>query len=266
MSNYEEMDNVTTLRRNDGAAGVSVPTVIFAIAAVIAGMSMQFSLFESDDQVPRYSDHVVPAPTDWQEVQSENRRIIKRLVSGEGKSSILSKLGQPDFTDGYGDMRGQKVEILFYRTRSRSSDGLTNKQTETTPVVLIGGKFVAAGRYKSGLDTSRVFTVDWEAQQERRDQYIRNLQTGSSLEFVQFDLGEPKFTEQVGDGVKILFYRTHEDVDDDSTSKRWETTPLVFLDEELVAIDYAAATEPVVAAPKSVETTVELDEDQIRPD
>ncbi len=245
---------MNTLRRDDRHTGVSAPTVFFAIAAVITGMSLQLNIFESDDAVPQYRDNLVPAPQDWQEVQSENRRIIKQLVEGEVRSSILAKLGEPDFTDSYGDSRDHQVEIMFYRTRSQSSDGLTNKRTETTPVVLVNDRLAAQGRYRSGLDTSSVFAADWEARQERRDQYIRDLAIGSSLALVETDLGVPKFSEQIGDGLKILFYRTHEDVDDNSTSKRWETTPLVYLDEELVAIDYAVTNQPV-------EANVTVDED-----
>ena len=49
---------MNTLRRDDRHTGVSAPTVFFAIAAVITGMSLQLNIFESDDAVPQYRDNL----------------------------------------------------------------------------------------------------------------------------------------------------------------------------------------------------------------
>ncbi|MCZ6854542.1 MAG: DUF3192 domain-containing protein [Gammaproteobacteria bacterium] len=60
--------------------------------------------------------------------QTENARKIDELVVGESRSSIISKLGRPDFVD----YPAENLEVLSYRTHSRSRDGFTSRDEATS--------------------------------------------------------------------------------------------------------------------------------------
>lgn len=77
---------------------------------------------------------------------------------------------------------------------------------------------------------------DWQQVQERNQEAVAHLSLGRSLGSVTGELGTPDMTESfVRDGrtFEVLFYRTHR-VHDDGRTTRDETTPLVFVDDELV--------------------------------
>ncbi len=60
--------------------------------------------------------------------QAENNRKIDELVMGESRSSIINKLGRPDFID----YPAENLEILSYRTHSQSLDGFTSRDEATS--------------------------------------------------------------------------------------------------------------------------------------
>ena len=88
---------------------------------------------------------------------------------------------------------------------------------------------------------------DWQQRQDRNSEYIQYLQLGQSMGLVETDLGAPDFTESFlrdGEVFDVLYYRTRR-VHNDSKTSMDETTPLVFVDSELVgwgqsAIDKAS--------------------------
>lgn len=76
----------------------------------------------------------------------------------------------------------------------------------------------------------------WERRQDSNAQAINNLTLGRGIDDVQAQLGEPEFRETfLRDGAEfeVLFYRTQRMKGDGRTTKD-ETTPLVFVDGELV--------------------------------
>ena len=88
---------------------------------------------------------------------------------------------------------------------------------------------------------------DWENRQEHNQRVINSLEIGRSLADVTAELGTADFTESFvrnGETFEVLFYRTRW-VESDGRTEKNETTPLVFVQEELVgwgesALDKAA--------------------------
>ena len=77
---------------------------------------------------------------------------------------------------------------------------------------------------------------DWQERQERNSAYIQYLQLGQSMGRIETDLGTPDFSESFhrdGDIFDVLYYRTQR-VHNDSKTSMDETTPLVFVERELV--------------------------------
>ncbi|MCZ6619984.1 MAG: DUF3192 domain-containing protein [Gammaproteobacteria bacterium] len=74
----------------------------------------------------------------YSEDQAENRRKIDELGTGASRASIISKLGRPDFVD----YPAENLEILSYRTHSRSRDGFTSRD-EATALLLDDGELFA---------------------------------------------------------------------------------------------------------------------------
>lgn len=77
---------------------------------------------------------------------------------------------------------------------------------------------------------------NWEERQEKNARYISLLNLGQSRPVIESDLGSADFLEAFqrnGDNYRVLFYRTKRTQDDGRTSKD-ETTPLVFIEDQLV--------------------------------
>ena len=77
---------------------------------------------------------------------------------------------------------------------------------------------------------------DWQDRQERNFRYINRLDLGRSLTSVEAELGNPDFSDAFqrdGEVFHVIYYRTHH-IDDDGKTTRDETTPLVFIDKQLV--------------------------------
>ena len=82
----------------------------------------------------------------YDEQQTANSRKIEQLATGESRSSIIEKLGRPDFVD----YPSEGLEILSYRTRSVSLEGFTGRD-ETTPLLLEDGELLATGVAQDSL-------------------------------------------------------------------------------------------------------------------
>ena len=82
---------------------------------------------------------------------------------------------------------------------------------------------------------ARTASHDWEARQATNRHTIDRLDTGTSRAFAMARLGAPDFVETYGDNVDVVFYRTSRVNDDGLTTKRTETTPIVFHDDVLVS-------------------------------
>ena len=77
---------------------------------------------------------------------------------------------------------------------------------------------------------------EWKQRQDRNVDYIHHLDLGRSIASIESDLGHADFVESFqreGDTFRVLYYRTQR-VHDDGKTTMDETTPLVFIDRELV--------------------------------
>ena len=79
----------------------------------------------------------------WEVRQHRNLDFINSLALGESIETVLSYLGDPDFTESF-NREGERFEVLFYRTHRMHGDGATSKD-ETTPVVFVDGELVGWG-------------------------------------------------------------------------------------------------------------------------
>lgn len=76
----------------------------------------------------------------------------------------------------------------------------------------------------------------WSKEQELNNKNISELQLNSSREEVVSLLGQPAFSEALirdEDHYYVLYYRTHRVKSDGETTKN-ETTPLVFVNDQLI--------------------------------
>lgn len=86
----------------------------------------------------------------------------------------------------------------------------------------------------------------WKARQKENERVISRLQIGDLKSEIRDELGRPDFNESFireGQTYTVLYYRTRH-LSHDGETTRDETTPLVFVDNELVgwgesAVDHA---------------------------
>lgn len=84
--------------------------------------------------------------------------------------------------------------------------------------------------------------ADWQVRQGKNTLYIRHLDLGRSLSSIEADLGFPDFTESFtrdGEAFQVFYYRTQR-IHGDGRTTIDETTPLVFIDGELVGWGHSA--------------------------
>lgn len=101
-------------------------------------------------------------------------------------------------------------------------------------VTLVSGCVISVR--DDGVDGWGRDSDDWRQRQERNEEAIRHLHLGRTLASVTGELGAPDMTESfVRDGreFRVLFYRTRL-MHEDGRLTRDETTPLVFVGDELV--------------------------------
>ncbi len=81
--------------------------------------------------------------SNWRKTQQANLGYINNLKIGTSTESVRSNLGSPAFVETF-QRQGETVEVLFYRTNHRHSDGETSKD-ECTPLVFKRGQLVGWG-------------------------------------------------------------------------------------------------------------------------
>lgn len=79
----------------------------------------------------------------WEAQQRENIEAINRLTLSAEYSQVLSKLGEPDFTEAF-IKDDNEFRVLYYRTQRKHSDDRTSKD-ETTPLVFKNEKLIGWG-------------------------------------------------------------------------------------------------------------------------
>ncbi|SNY55162.1 Protein of unknown function [Arsukibacterium tuosuense] len=80
---------------------------------------------------------------EWRKTQRENLNQINQLQPGVAFNDVVSLLGNPDFTE-FLVKDEQQVQVLFYRTQHKRSDGKTTKD-ECTPLVFINSQLHSWG-------------------------------------------------------------------------------------------------------------------------
>tara|TARA_B100000497_G_C7540007_1_gene326937 strand:+ start:475 stop:846 length:372 start_codon:yes stop_codon:yes gene_type:complete len=103
--------------------------------------------------------------------------------------------------------------------------------TLVTLITVLTGCVVAIG--------NEDYDDEYEASQKQQDRIrsmINNLDLGRGINAIEAEFGVPDFTDAFtnnGESVRVLRYRTHR-TDSDGKTTRDETTPLVFIDDQLV--------------------------------
>lgn len=98
-----------------------------------------------------------------------------------------------------------------------------------TALLLLGGCVINVNDEETDYD-------NWRSEQKRNQRSIDSLTLGRTIVSVQQEMGKADMTESFRRGdhdYVVLFYRTRH-VDSDGTTSRDETTPLVFVNSELV--------------------------------
>lgn len=79
----------------------------------------------------------------WEQIQRNNQQTLAKLTLGTSIAQVESLMGTPDFSEAF-DSKGQAVQVLFYRTQHRHSDGQTTRD-ECTPLIFKEGSLVGWG-------------------------------------------------------------------------------------------------------------------------
>ena len=82
--------------------------------------------------------------SNWKSEQNKNRSNIAKLTLGQERSEVLSRMGEPNFSEAFKGDDGTSYHILYYRTHREHGDGDTTKD-ETTAVVFESDKLVGWG-------------------------------------------------------------------------------------------------------------------------
>lgn len=82
--------------------------------------------------------------SEWKKVQKDNKAKIAKLNIGDSYQMVRDEMGIPAFNEAFED-QGKQVNVLFYRTRHRHSDGDTTKD-ECTPLIFVDGVLTSWGQ------------------------------------------------------------------------------------------------------------------------
>jgi Protein of unknown function (DUF3192) len=81
---------------------------------------------------------------DWSDCEDDNRWALRYIEVGDSLQDVSGEFCRPDFREMV-ENDGEEVEVLFFRTQHRHSDGETTRD-ETTPLVFVDGVLVGWGR------------------------------------------------------------------------------------------------------------------------
>ncbi|MCL1094540.1 DUF3192 domain-containing protein [Shewanella kaireitica] len=84
-----------------------------------------------------------PDEMDWEDRQAYNRAQLTEIAIGQSIDEIKAMFGKADFSEAKISNQ-QNLQILFYRTHHKESDGETTKE-ECTPLLFKQGNLVAWG-------------------------------------------------------------------------------------------------------------------------
>lgn len=84
-----------------------------------------------------------PDEMDWKDRQAYNKAKITELTIGQAIDEVKTMFGKADFSEAKISNK-QNLQVLFYRTRHKDSDGETTKE-ECTPLLFKQGQLVAWG-------------------------------------------------------------------------------------------------------------------------
>ena len=95
-----------------------------------------------------------PDEMDWEDRQAYNKAMMNEVTIGQHITDIKSLFGKADFTEAKMSNE-QSLQVLFYRTHHKTSDGETSKE-ECTPLLFKQGKLIAWGEdtYQQYLSSS----------------------------------------------------------------------------------------------------------------
>lgn len=79
----------------------------------------------------------------WKKEQRINKQKIAQLNVGDTYTSVRETMGTPEFNEAFVS-EGKQVQVIFYRTNHRHSDGETTKD-ECTPLIFIDGQLHSWG-------------------------------------------------------------------------------------------------------------------------
>lgn len=79
----------------------------------------------------------------WKEEQRVNNQKIADLQLGDSFEKVRSLMGTPRFNEAF-EKEGKAVQVIFYRTMHKHSDGETTKD-ECTALIFKGGELVGFG-------------------------------------------------------------------------------------------------------------------------
>ncbi|GAB2994298.1 DUF3192 domain-containing protein [Psychrosphaera aestuarii] len=80
----------------------------------------------------------------WKEEQRVNNDKIASLQIGDEFEKVRGIMGTPKFNEAF-ESEGKSVQVIFYRTRHKHSDGETTKD-ECTPLIFKDGTLVGFGK------------------------------------------------------------------------------------------------------------------------
>ena len=106
-----------------------------AVVGVVLYAVFATSVIELDPQDP--------SDTKWEDREVFNKKQIATLLLDSPKQQIVDTMGTPDITEAKTTPKGN-LEVLFYRTQHRKSDGETTRD-ECTPLLFKNNKLVAWG-------------------------------------------------------------------------------------------------------------------------
>ncbi|MGS0690320.1 DUF3192 domain-containing protein [Shewanella sp. 0m-8] len=84
-----------------------------------------------------------PDEMDWEDRQAYNKALMNEVIIGQTIEEIKTLFGKADFTEAKISDE-QSLQVLFYRTHHKTSDGETSKE-ECTPLLFKQGKLIAWG-------------------------------------------------------------------------------------------------------------------------
>ncbi|TRY30786.1 DUF3192 domain-containing protein [Aliiglaciecola sp. M165] len=79
----------------------------------------------------------------WEDRQEYNKVQLTKLELGTSRASVLELMGPPDISEAK-KVGVSRVQVMFYRTQHKQSDGITT-QDECTPLLFEDEELVAWG-------------------------------------------------------------------------------------------------------------------------